>query len=116
MASKTNFKFLYAEFDYQPLKAKIDTFGRDRMAYEIVEMKKVFSDCAKNGCPFPRKKRPAPPRRSKVKMNPDRFLEIMEENYGTCNHPGSTYYKLKTRNFTAECEWTDVYTRRNFDL
>ena len=88
------------------------------MEYEVSEMKKLFSSCAKDKkkCLFPRQKRDPPPRKSKTKMDPNRFLQIVEENYGTCSNPGSAYQKLKTRNFTKECEWTDIYLTRNFDL
>ena len=88
------------------------------MAYEIGQIKETFAACATNKkkCLFPRQKRDPPPRRAKKKMDPARFLRIVEDNYGTCDNPGSPYQKLKTRNFTAECEWTDIYLRRNFDL
>ena len=98
--------------------AKIDAFGRERMAYEVGQMRALFSSCQKNKgkCNFHRKKRPPPPRRPRVKMEPATFLHLMEENYGTCDNPGSSYQKLKTLNFTAACEWSDVFIRRNFIL
>ena len=85
------------------------------MAYEVSEMKKVFDECEKNACGVKFNGRPEPSKKSVIKkMNPDRFLELMEENYGKCSHPESAYYMLKTRNFSSDCFIEDFENR--FDL
>ena len=85
------------------------------MAYEVSEMKKVFAKCQKNGCDIKVSHRPEPPKKSSAKkMKPDRFLQLMEENYGTCSQPENPYFMVKMRNFTSDCFIKDF--ENNFDL
>ena len=108
--------FHATDFVHSIVTGKIDTFGRDRMAYEVGQLRATFDKCAAGTCDFARAERTQPKKKIKRKMDPDVFVRLQEENYGTCENPGSSYQKLKTRNLTHWCEWTDVYLHRNFDL
>ena len=85
------------------------------MVYEVSELKKVLKECEKKGCDIKVNHRHEPRKKSITKkMKPDRFLHLMEENYGSCNQPENPYFMVKTRNFTSGCFLKDF--ENNFDL
>ena len=116
------------DFFNQSLHRKVEEFGHDvsifniknknftkifqRMKKELKKIKKLYSDCAKNGC---KEKRMFPAEAKNLtgsryvheKLKASEYLKIMEENFGSCENPGNPYQQVKiwreTDDLTSDC-------------
>ncbi|CAG5090588.1 Oidioi.mRNA.OKI2018_I69.PAR.g12656.t1.cds [Oikopleura dioica] len=117
------------KFFNETLHKKIDAFGRDRMREEIIIAKRIFEQCAKlsdehkNACKIKRPESEPPANiTSEIvqypSLDPKIYLKYMDENFGHCSNPSSSYGKIKsiheTGVFHSTCRSIDQPLRSNF--
>ena len=88
------------------------------MQFELVELKKVFQKCGDDPskCEYKKAKKQDSERREKIKIPAADYIKIMDENFGSCPNSGNPYQKIKTGDFTNECDWTDDFIRKNIEI
>ena len=88
------------------------------MQFELVELKKVFQKCSDDPskCDYEKSPKQDSVRREKIKIPAADYIRIMDENFGSCPNPGNPYQKIKTGDFSSECDWTDDFIRKNIEI
>ena len=107
------------------LHQKIEDFGFDRMESEIMKMREIWRKCAINkshnsNCSYSKKPMIKEKKIHIPKLNAEKFIKLMDENYGWCSNPNHPYNKAKeinrTGSYNVTCPWTDDYITKNFKM
>ena len=93
------------------------------MAKELKKVKSVFAKCQKDSkmCDFePKKSGKYLDNKSRggIAITPEKYIELMDKNWGWCENPANPYNKIKSiyasNAFNETCPWTDDFITRNF--
>ena len=88
------------------------------MQFELVELKKIFQKCGDDPskCEYKKAAKQDSQRKEKIQIPAGDYIKIMDENFGSCPNPGNAYQKIKTGDFSSECDWTDDFIRKNIRM